>query len=207
MSRLDIFDRQRDFGEESCWCLQIGIVVVAGQQFHSFVVVGDEIGLLYLLGTCQCEGGTIGSVRCLHVVEYLHAHGAHLGIIAQTVGDMEKESWADVLCEGVGVSEILRMIVVLVKNVGAVVLVGLAVLVCIGIVEPHADAVSGGAQTVRGLIVLIGEHDTLLHAIGTDVAFLDGVEVRVVFLGIVNGLRHFQHLHLHRGKAVYIPES
>ena len=75
------------------------------------------------------------------MIEHANTHFGNLCIESLAVEYGEEEARANVVDKGVGIFEVLRMLVVLLHDVGTVVVVGNSVAVGIGFVQLDVDGI------------------------------------------------------------------
>ena len=136
VSGLNLVDGECHLGENACRRLQVCAVVLADQRLQRFFVVDDSGGLKNL-GRRRHTDIAIdhGVFIILIMVEDTHVDLLQVSHHAKTIVHLEIESRTERMDEAIGVLEILRMLIVVAQDIGAIIWIVLAVLVLIGAIH------------------------------------------------------------------------
>ena len=197
MAIHDFLNGNGHLGEDSCRSLQVGAGVVADQLLDGLVVVTDFRQLEHFLGARDGYGVDDGAVVTIGVKVDVNLGENDVGHAADARVCLEEESRAYVVDELLRVLVIFGMLVVGPHQVGSVVVVGFAVAVGVGIVETDLDAAGFPDGIVVKCVRLLLFDGTFG---GSDVAFLNRVEVRVVALAFFHGFLQLVERGLHGGQ-------
>ena len=124
---------------------------------------------------------------------------------SQAVAQFKVEPRAEGVDERVGVLEILRMLIEVAQDIGAIVVVSDTLFVCIGLVEGDTCDVRITGQTADTVCigqVAHGEHQTLLQTVFPDESISLRIVVGIVGLIVAHRLVQFEDIHLQRNQRV-----
>ena len=133
---LDLIDGECHLRENASWRLQICAVVLSDQRLQGFLVVDDSCGLKnFRCGRHTDIAIDNGVFLILIMIEDAHVDFFQISHHAKSIVDLEIESRTERMDEAVGVLEILRMLIVVAQDIGAIIGIVLAVLVLVGAIH------------------------------------------------------------------------
>ena len=205
MSHLDVFDGQCNLRTDARRRLQIGTFVVFNQGVDACLVVGDMGSLQYLLRSVESADCFVGHVTDGVVVVDLQLCVGNFRHDTQSINAFEVESRTYLTDKGLGILEILWVLIIGMHDISSVVDIAVAILVDVCLVQGDVNALVvtfcpvNVAQAVALSQVDHGVYIVLLNAHGVlaDIAFLLRVEVGVVDDSFFHGLAQLHHSQLH----------
>ena len=151
--REDFIHGEGDFGEDARGAFDVGATLVGYQTGDGSVVVGYRGCLEHLFRSREQRDGLDSvSLILLEMAEIdVELGSGNIGHGPHSSSHLEEETRHHMAAEQVGILEILWMLIVGLHHIGAVVVVGTAILVCVRTVETYADVVDevAGSATTR----------------------------------------------------------
>ena len=134
---------------------------------------------------------------------YLTEHRHH----AKSVNHLEEESRTDVVDKRIGILEILWVLIIVIQDIIAVIRVGFAILICIGLIQWDTGLFCIARKISDAVLVskvIQGKRNALLQSVGPDVPFCHRIIIAVIGLGLTHGLAQLQEIDLHRCQCITI---
>ena len=206
MTSHDVFDREGNLGEDTCWWLEVSTVRLTCQLLQVFGIILNLVELQYLFCTIKTVVSDAYSCTVCNAVHCLD------GLVAGPVEDklcipdfshvtrtayiLDEEARADVVQELVIGLEVLRMFCVCLHDVRTIVFVSLTIFLVL-LIQVNLEVLDIWciAQVVITAPMLV---------VFAYPAFLEGIIIRVILLIFCHRLCHLISCHLHWGDGITI---